>query len=87
MCSRIQLGSIEKGSLRSKLDGNHTLQPAHRDFPYMNIAPDLYRAQRHRIERRFRKTRDLIEATRCRILLLLNSGCSARSTSQLVGCA
>jgi putative transposase len=53
----------------------------------MNIAPDLYRAQRRRIERRFRKSRDLIEATRCRILLLLNSGYSATSASQMVGCA
>jgi putative transposase len=57
------------------------------DFPVMNIAPDLYRAQRRRIERRFRKSRDLIEATRCRILLLLNSGYSATSASQMVGCA
>jgi len=53
----------------------------------VNIVLDLYRAQRRRIERRFRKTRDQIEATRCRILLLLNSGYSASSTSQMVGCA
>lgn len=51
------------------------------DFPLMNIALVLYRAQRRHIERRYRKTRDQIEATRCRILLLLNSGYSACTVS------
>jgi len=57
------------------------------DFPVMKIALHLYRVQRRRIEGRFRKTRNHIEATGCRILLLLNSGHTASSASQVVGCA
>lgn len=53
----------------------------------MNIALDLYRAQRRRIERRFRKTPDKIEAMRCRILLLLNAGHSASNIADRVECA
>lgn len=53
----------------------------------MKIAPRFYRAQRRRIERRFRKTRDQIEAMRCRILLLCASGHSVKIITQLVGCA
>jgi putative transposase len=50
------------------------------------IAPDLYRALRHRIERRWRKSRDAIEVTRCRILLLLDSGLSPTQVAQHLEC-
>lgn len=52
----------------------------------MKIAPQLYRAQRRRIEGRLRKTRDQIEAMRCRILLLCASGHSVKAIAHLVGC-
>lgn len=52
----------------------------------MNIALVLPRAQRRRIERRFRKTQDKFEATRCRILLLLNEGHTVLSIAERVGC-
>ncbi len=50
------------------------------------IAPDLYRALRHRIERRWRKSRDTIEVTRCRILLLLDDGLSPSEVAQHLVC-
>jgi transposase len=52
----------------------------------MNIALVLPRAQRRRIERRFRKTQDKFEATRCRILLLLNAGHAVLDIAERVGC-
>ena len=81
------MGSIEMGVLRSMLVGYYDNPLLTKDFPTMNIALKFYRAQRRRIERRFRKTRDQIEASRCRILLLLNAGHSAGFVSHLVGCA
>lgn len=53
----------------------------------MNITLPLYRAQRRRIECRFRKSRDRIETLRCRILLLLNSGESPSEIHRKMGCA
>lgn len=53
----------------------------------MKVAIRLYRAQRRRIERRFRKTREQIEAMRCRILLLCASGQPVNAIAHLVGCA
>jgi putative transposase len=50
------------------------------------IAPDLYRALRHRIERRWRKSRDTIEVTRCRILLLLDDGLAPTEVSRILEC-
>lgn len=50
------------------------------------IVVDLARAQRRRIERRLRKTRDRIETTRCRILLLLDKGLSPSQVFPQVGC-
>lgn len=50
------------------------------------IAPDLYRALRHRIERRWRKSRDAIEVTRCRILLLLDDGLAPTEVAQHLEC-
>ena len=87
MCSGIQMGSIEKGSLWTTLVGYHTNPRLPKDFPPMNIAPELYRAQRRRIERRIRKTRDHIEATRCRILLLLDAGHSVKTVVERIECA
>jgi putative transposase len=53
----------------------------------MNIALVLYRAQRHRIERLFRKTSDKNEATRCRILLLIHGGHTVKDIAERVDCA
>lgn len=50
------------------------------------IAVDLARALRRRIERRLRKTRDRIETTRCRILLLLDKGVAPGQVYSMVGC-
>lgn len=62
-------------------------QPLTEDFPTMNITLVLPRSQRRRIERRFRKTRDRIEAMRCQILLLLHDGHSAGDITERVRCA
>lgn len=79
--------SIKKGSLLSTLGGCEATQPLQKDFPVMNIiAPDLYRALRRRIERRRRKSRDTIEVTRCRILLLLDNGLSPSEVSRHLEC-
>ena len=53
----------------------------------MNITLVLPRSQRRRIERRFRKTRDKIEARRCQILLLMHDRHSAGDISARVRCA
>lgn len=53
----------------------------------MNIALVLPRAQLRRIERRFRKTQDKIEAMRCRILLLLHDRLPVGQISETVPCA
>ncbi len=87
MCSRINLCSIEMGSLPSMLGNYHTTQPLKKGFPLMNITHHLYRAQRRRIECRLSKTRDRIEALRCRILLLLNSGEPPGVIYRMLGCA
>ena len=86
MSSRIQLCSIEMGSLQSTLGDYHTNQFPEKTFPHMNITLQLYRAQRRRIENRLRKTRDRIETLRCRILLLLNSGESPGEIHRKMGC-
>jgi transposase len=57
-----------------------------KDFPFMNIAPELYRAQRRRIECRMRKTQDKFEAARCRILLLAHAGHAATDIAEWVDC-
>lgn len=87
MCSRIHLGSIEKGSLWSTLVGYHTNPRLTEDFPIMNMALVLPRAQRRRLERQSRKTPDKFEAMRCRILLLLHEGHSVRGVVERVDCA
>ena len=87
MCTGIRMGSIEKGSLWIMLVGYYDNLQLPKDFPLMNIALDLYRAQRRRIERRLRKTRDQIEATRCRILLLLDADHSVKTIVERIACA
>lgn len=79
--------SIEKGSLWSTLVGYHTNPRLTEDFPIMNIALVLPRAQRRRLERQSRKTQDKFEAMRCRILLLLHAGHSVRGVVERVDCA
>jgi putative transposase len=64
-----------------------TTSTSSKGLPYMKLAPNFYRAQRRRIERRFRKTRDQIEAMRCRILLLCSQGHPVKAITQIVGCA
>lgn len=79
--------SIEKGSLLNTLCGYYDTQLLQKDIPFMNIiAPDLYRALRRRIERRWRKSRDTIEVTRCRILLLLDEGLAPSEVSRRLEC-
>jgi transposase len=80
------MGSIEKGSLWSTLNGYHTVPTSSKGLPNMNIALTLPRQQRRRIECRFRKTQDKFEAMRCRILLLLNAGHSVVDISERVDC-
>src|ERR1044072_3140607 len=87
MCSRIHLGSIEMGSLWSKLGVTTPSNLLTKDFPVMNIALVLYRAQRRRIECRFRKSSDKIEATRCRILLLIHAGHTVMDIAERLDCA
>jgi putative transposase len=81
------MGSIEMGSLLNTFCGYYDTELLQKDFPPMNIDLDLYRAQRRRIECRIRKTSDKIEATRCRILLLLHAGHSVMGVAERVGCA
>src|SRR5258706_11117002 len=81
------MGSIEMGSLWIKLGVTTPSNLLTEDFPFMNIAMVLYRAQRRRIERRFRKTPDKIEATRCRILLLIHAGHTVMDIAERVACA
>jgi putative transposase len=52
----------------------------------MKIDFYLYRAQRRRIERRFKKSKDKIENLRCRILLLLDKKMKVRHISDALGC-
>jgi putative transposase len=88
MGSGIQMCSIEMGRLSIMLGNCNTTQLLERTFPSMqNITLKLYRAQRRRIGRRFSKSRDRIEALRCRILLLLDAGESPAQISRWIGCA
>jgi len=50
------------------------------------VLVELDALQRGRIERLFRQTRSRVEAKRCRILLLLDRGCSAREVVERTGC-
>jgi putative transposase len=54
--------------------------------PIMKIDFYLYRAQRRRIERRFKKSKDKIEVLRCRILLLLHRKMKVFHISNFLGC-
>src|SRR5688572_6473580 len=87
MCSRIHLGSIEMGSLWSKLGVTTPSNLLTEDFPTMNIALVLPRAQRRRLERQLQKTSDKFEAMRCRILLLLHAGHPVTGVVERVACA
>ena len=87
MCSRIHLGSIEMGSLWIKLGVTTPSNLLTEDFPTMNIALVLPRAQRRRLERQSQKTSDKFEAMRCRILLLLHAGHPVTGVVERVACA
>jgi predicted transcriptional regulator len=52
----------------------------------LKIDFSLYRAQRRRIERRFRKSKDTIESLRCRIILLLDKKMKVFHISEGLGC-
>lgn len=52
----------------------------------MDVPRRLYRAQRRRIERRLRKTKNRIEALRCRIVLLLDQAVPVSEIATIVDC-
>lgn len=53
----------------------------------MGMSLVLYRAERHRLQRISRKTKEAILLVRCRVVLKVASGCSARQAAQEVDCA
>ena len=52
----------------------------------MGMSLLLYRAERRRLERISRETKDAGLLVRCRVVLKVASGCSARQAAREIGC-